>query len=255
MSNADALAPRGDIDEAGSLAVELAHAYQQMAAFYHHQLELTVPDADRRARGRDMTPDEAAEDTERIVTRPPDQISWFDINRLADRNPHEAVALWTRLKAQARDELASGHRTADALEWQGRPFGRARFLALRDSFRGDTPPQGGIEAALVDSAAEAFGDYLEWTEHLHMLSSVDMESERTRAERDGHWRPQRLSYAAAIDNASRMAERAHTRFLRTVKTLHEVRRMVATIYVSQAGQINVGSQQVNIAASPDDPDR
>ena len=66
-----------------------------------------------------------------------------------------------RVKTAARDELASGHRTGDALEWQGGPWDRARFLAIRDSFRGDTPPRDGIEAALIDSAAEAFSDYLE----------------------------------------------------------------------------------------------
>lgn len=83
---------------------------------------------------------------------------------------------------------------------------------------------------------------------------MDMEHEEARSERDWLWRPQRLSYAAAIEQAARMAERAHARFLRTVKTLQDVRRMAATIYVGQAGQINVGSQQVNIAPPPDDFD-
>ena len=64
------------------------------------------------------------------------------------------------LKAAARDELDSGHRTARALDWDGRPWDRARFLAIRDSFRADYEPRPGIETALVDLAAEAFGDYL-----------------------------------------------------------------------------------------------
>lgn len=58
-------------------------------------------------------------------------------------------------------ELASGHRTAAALDWHGRPWQRAHFLAIRDSFRADNPPRTGIKAALLDTAAEAFGDYPE----------------------------------------------------------------------------------------------
>jgi hypothetical protein len=242
----------GDASEVDSLAGELARAYRQMAAFYRDQLELTGPKADQRARGLDHSPDEAAADAARIWERPPDQVSWYDLNRLAERGPDAAVGAWKRVRAAARDELTSGHRTAQALEWQGRPWGRARFLAVRDSFRASTPPQSGFEAALMDTAAEAFSDYLEWSEHLHMQSSTEADTERNRLERDGYWSPPRLSMADAIDQSSRMAERVHTRFLRTVKALHEVRRLAATIYVGHAGQVNVGSQQVNIGPAPDD---
>jgi len=241
--------PSGDIAEADSLALEMARAYKQMARFFRDQLQLTGPAADERARGLDASPEEREADAARIQERPPDEVSWYDLNRLAERNPEAAAAIWRRLREAARNELASGHRIARALEWQGRPWDRARFLALRESLRGDTPPASGIEDALIDSAAEAFSDYLEWSEHLHRMSSVDMEHEHTRAERDGQWRPQRLGYAEAIENASRMAERAHARFLRSVKVLHEVRRSSPTLYVAQAGQINVGSQQLNMATA------
>ena len=47
-----------------------------------------------RARGADVTPAEAAADTERIRDRPPDQVGWFDLTRLAERDPAEAAAQW-----------------------------------------------------------------------------------------------------------------------------------------------------------------
>lgn len=238
----------GDMAGVGSLATELARAYRRMAAFYRDQLELDGRAADARARGLDFTPEEGMADTTRIQERPPKDVSWFDLNRLVERDPHELARAWQRIQTAARDELASGHRTAVALEWQGGPFSRARFLALRDSFREGTPSHNGIEAALVDSAAEAFSDYLEWTEHLHRMSSVEMEAERERADRDHRWRPQRLSYADAIEQAARMAERAHQRFLKTVKMLHELQRSAPALYVAHAGQINVGEQQVNLTA-------
>lgn len=43
-----------------------------------------------------------------------------------------------------------------------------------------------------------------------------------------------------------MAEWAHLRMLRTVKTLTDLRR-AGPVYVGHAGQVNVGQQQVNIA--------
>jgi hypothetical protein len=237
----------GEALEVETLASEIARAYRQMAAFYRDKLELTGPDADARARGIRDTPEEAAADLERIRDRPPDQVSWFDLTRLIERDPDEMEAMWHRLKGTARRELSSGHRTADALEWQGRPWDRVRFLAIRESFQDDDTPSSGIESALIDSAAEGFSDYLAWTEHLNRMVSLDMEHEKERAERDGRWRPMRLSYAEAVDQAARMAERAHTRFLRTVKMLQEVRRFAPAVYVGHAGQINVGAQQVNVA--------
>lgn len=39
------------IDEACTLATELARAYREMATFYHDKLELSGPEADARARG------------------------------------------------------------------------------------------------------------------------------------------------------------------------------------------------------------
>jgi hypothetical protein len=73
-------------EDVTSLATDLARAYQQMASFYHRQLELSGPDADRRARGLDYTPEEAAADLARIRERPPDEVSWFDLNRLVERD-------------------------------------------------------------------------------------------------------------------------------------------------------------------------
>jgi len=231
-----------DIAEADPLAVELARSFGQMVSFYRHQLEMSGPEADARARGADDPPDEAAADLARIRARPPDQVSWFDLNRVADRDPEALAEVWRALKAAARDELHSGHRTARALDWDGRPWDRARFLAIRDSFRADYRPGPGIEAALVDLAAEAFGDYLAWSEQLHMQAGTEAVIERNDLDRHGKWKPQRIFSADAMAESARMAERAHTRFLRTVATLGDLRR-TGPVYV---GQVNIAPQQVNI---------
>lgn len=234
--------------EAEPLAAELARAYERMVTFYRDQLEMSGPEADERARGADDPPDQAAADLARIRARPPDQVSWFDLNRVVDRDPEAFAELWQGLKAAARDELASGHRTARALDWDSRPWDRARFFAIRDSFRADYQPRPGIEVALVDLAAEAYGDYLSWSESLHRQASTEAEIERNDLARHGKWKPQRIWSAEAMAESARMAERAHKRFLQTVKQLHELQRSAPSVYIGNAAQINVGQQQVNVAS-------
>ena len=241
--------PADDPDESGALAQELASAYRRMAAFYHKQLNLSGPDADARARGRDSTPEEAVADLDRIREQPPDEVSWYDLERLVERDPEATVAIWTEVKAAAREELASGHRAARALDWEGDPWARARFLAIRANLRGDTPPASGIEAALVDMAAEAYSVWLEESEHAHMLASGEISRERLELERDGGYAPPRLVMAEAIEQAAGRAERAHKRFLQTVKSLTDLQRLAPSVYVKHAGQINVGRQQVNVATT------
>lgn len=238
--------PSGDLAEIGSLAVELVHAYREMTAFYRDKMRLTAAEADHRTRGLENTAEQAADDLARIRERSPDQVSWFDLQRLINHDPAAIAPLWSEMKVKAREELASGHRAAQTLEWKGGPWDRARFLAIRDSFREDTPPQNGIEAALIDTVAEAFSDYLGWSEHLHIQIGSEVEAERHQLLHDGGWSPPRHNIAEAIEQSSKMAERAHSRFLRTIKLLNELRRTSPTLYVGTAGQINVGAQQVNV---------
>jgi hypothetical protein len=232
--------------ETGSLASDLAHAYGRMVTFYRDQMQMSAADADAHARGTDDTPDEAAADLARIRDRPPDQVSWFDLERVVERDPEAMTELWQGLRVAAREELASGHRTAKALDWDGHPWDRARFLAIRDSFRADHDPSPGIESALVDLAAEAFGDYLAWSEQLHMQAATEVGLERHGLQRHGAWKPQRIGSAEAMEDSARNADRAHLRFLRTLKAIGDLRRP-GPVHVHQAGQVNVGAQQVIVA--------
>jgi hypothetical protein len=233
-------------DETGVLATELARAYRRMATFYHEQLNLSGAEADSRARGTDYTDEEAAADLTRIRERPPEEVSWFDLERLVERDPETMGTVWAEIKAAARKELASGHRTAQALAWDGRPWQRARFLAIRSSFRDVSPPQTGIEAGLIDMAAEAFSAWLELSEQYQMLAGTEAELERSSLERNGRWKPPHQITTEHTERVEHMAERAHLRFLKTVKMLTELRRLAPSVYVGHAGQINVGQQQVNV---------
>lgn len=216
-------------DETGALARELGRAYHELAKFYRDQLEMTPEAAAMRASGADDTPEQAAEETARIASAPADQVSWCALNRLADRNPADALAVWDRLKAEAREDLTSGHRAAQALAWDGRPWDRAQYLAIRDGFRAGEAPADAIEAALIDTAAQCFSEYLAATQTEQMLMSTEAERQEAQLERSGHWRPSHISTADAITQAAARAERMHARLLRTLAALDVRRRTPAII--------------------------
>jgi hypothetical protein len=48
-----------------------------------------------------------------------------------------------------------------------------------------------------------------------------------------------------------MSKRFHRMFLRTLHALRDLRRYAGPVIVQQAGQVNVGSQQVNVAGASD----
>jgi hypothetical protein len=187
----------------------------------------------------------------RISAQDPRRASWADLQQLASADPESIVDVWNRITAAARDELASGHRAAQALEWGSTPWRRARFLAIREGLRADTPPQSGLEALLIDTIAEATSTWLELTEQATMLAATEAELERDDLQRDRRWRPPHELMASEIARVEQRAEQAHNRLLRSIKALTELRRATPTIYVANAGQINVGSQQVNVTQQPD----
>jgi hypothetical protein len=174
-------------------------------------------------------------------------VAWGELSRLAERDPDAMNAAWTRIKEAAWAELKSGHRAARALERGGRPWDRARFLAVREAFRADWCPRGGIEDALIDTLAQSYATYLEWTARLHVRAAADGATEDAELKREGTWRPPRLTTAQATEQSAAMAERAHRMFLRTLRALQDLRRS-PSVAIAAAGQVNIGAQQVNVAA-------
>src|SRR4051812_42635143 len=65
---------------------------------------------------------------------PSDQVSWHSISSLIEADPDVGWGVWERVKAEAAEELASGHRAALAILWDDSPWQRAQFLAIRQAF-------------------------------------------------------------------------------------------------------------------------
>ena len=225
--------------EAGSLAREMAHAHHQMLTFYTRDLGLSNEEALARASG--------GADIERAETTPADQLDWWTLSDIAQVDPERARALWERALDEARDELMSGHRSAKAMEAHGGLWQRAQFLAILQAFIDAWEPRGGIEAALIDSLAQAFTSQLFWQARLTVLSSTEAERQDREIKQRGEWEPPTVDAAAAIDQAAAMVDRFNRLFARTLRALRDLRRYTPQVVVQNVGQMNLARAQVNVA--------
>lgn len=227
--------------ELGSVVRELGRGYAELVESYRAAWGITTAEADAKAH-------EAGDWTvEKVGTDPPDQIAWWALAQAIERDPAAGHAAWERIKAEARKELRSGHRTAQALEWGGKPWDRARYLAICGAFAEGWRPRGGIEAALIEVLAQSFSAYLLWTERVTTLAETEGQDEDARLKKEGHWHAPRQATAEWMAWCGDQAERSYKRFLTTLKVMQDLRRSPG-VFVASAGQVNLGAQQLNVAA-------
>jgi hypothetical protein len=232
---------------AGSLAREMARAYVEMLRFHKDLM-------DKSENPAGVAADLPARRRKRVMEAPPNQISWLTLGQVAQHDPERARAAWERIQTEALDELESGHRAAVALDWHLRPWERAPFLAIRESFRREWRPRGGIEDALIDMMAQAQTMYLLWLSRLHAQALGEGRAEDHMHQTRGIWDTPRLDVAAAMDQSAATADRFNRLFLRSLRAVRDLRRFAPTVVVQHAGQVNVGGQQVNVASGFDAPD-
>lgn len=195
-----------------------------------------------------------------------DRVGWDDLADLIEEDEGRGLALWQRLKAEAAEELATGMRTARALERPvaDRPADRAAFVAVLAALRRSLAPRDELEDLLVQQMAAVYDLHLSW----QSLLARRMEEEVWHGERDKRralewmgpaqreryealegWLPPRVSDAEAVEQAAVLSDRFQRAFLRLLKAFRDNRRLFASLIVA-GGQINIGEQQLNIAGHP-----
>jgi hypothetical protein len=108
-------------------------------------------------------------------------------------------------------------------------------------------PRGRVEWQLIDAMALAQSGWLFWLQTLSRWAGLEFEEfGRESKDRWGRATP-RLTTGEAIERAGAMADRFNKVFLRTLRTLCNLRRCSPRVIVQTAAQVNVGRQQVNVA--------
>jgi hypothetical protein len=224
--------------ELGSLARELARGYAELVESHRRTWGIGTAEAEEKAR----TPRERA--LELVRSDPPEQMTWWRLSTVMEHDPAAALDAWKRITTAARQEWRSGHRTAQVLEQGHKPWDRARFLVLREAFRDDWHPRGGVEAALIDLLAESFSEYLAWTERLTLYTETQGQSEDVKLKAEGHWLPPRMGEAKWMAWCAEQATASHRRFLMTLKTMQDLRRLPA-MSITSVAQVNVAQQMIS----------
>jgi hypothetical protein len=161
------------------------------------------------------------------------------------------LELWRNVRAYAQDEIESGHRAAGVVSY-GIDFGpldRARFLEARSALRREWDPLPGSESMLIDMLAQIQTAWEAWlAKHMVQitLGSSTRELERSKIRDQVTWLPERVSDEQAIQMSAAMVDRFNRLYIRTLRALRDLRRMAPSVTVQNAGQVNVGAQQVNV---------
>jgi hypothetical protein len=134
----------------------------------------------------------------------------------------------------------------------GVPSERARFIELRKSLAEQWQPQNGIEWRLIDQMTQAQTILDHW-----MYLSYSRATRETREMKRGEerWELPRVQEQDAQEFAAEMVDRWQRMFLRTVRALRDLRRYQPQVIVQNAGQVNIGSQQVNVAQNTREPSK
>jgi hypothetical protein len=192
----------------------------------------------------------AAHARDRARDCPPSQVSWFELDAIAQRDPNRALERWEEVKRAARGEVATGQRAARALEgYDSHCWSRARFLAVRAELTAAWRPRTAVEQHLIDQLAQWQSLTWYWLEKATAYSEMESTGARRPPSPTGPPDLPRLDRVAAVDRAVQMTDRFHRLYLRTLRALQDLRRL-RPVVVRAGGQVNIGHQQVNVGGAP-----
>jgi hypothetical protein len=181
------------------------------------------------------------------LTVPPDQVGWFDLADLAERDSESAARCWQALYQLALDELIGGHRAAAAVGAKDEtPWQRARFLALRASLAHEWEPRTGIEWTLIDMMAQAATLQEQWLSRLIAAIETQDRYAGSQYSARGRKEPARLSDAQMTQQCAEMSDRFSRVYLRGLRQLRDLRRYTPALRIETAHQVNVSEQQINV---------
>jgi hypothetical protein len=234
-------ASAGAFAEAAPLAGEMARVVGRMIADLEKHWDLTRDQALDRIHEHDPLV------IERIGTAPPSQLSFADLYTLSRHSPELAAQRWAEVMQAARNELRTGHRAASIVTPPGGSscWHKARLLAMRAELLDGWQPRNSVERLLVDTLMQVQCQYEQWLEVLTGRTTLQALHE---SEEEARWQPPRLTDSEAIEQAAAMVDRFHRIMMRTVRQLQNLRRNPPVVMVQNAGQVNVGQQQVNAVA-------
>ncbi len=232
--------------EARTLINELAVRFAGTVKHYVEEGKQTKEQTWEQAEG-------LAEHDRRVIEGTPHgALDWRHLSSLSHVDMQAALDLWHAIRQTARDAVESGAHVTEVVCPNATPIERAQLFALREQLIEGWKPQNGMERAMIDMLALSFSLYLHWTGIAHdrvlrTAEEVKVSKSESPMWSEGRWRFPTISESAAVDQAHRLADGYHRQFMRTLRQLRDLRRYAPPVIVNNGGQVNVASQQVNVA--------
>ncbi len=225
--------------EVEMLARKMAASYAGREAFFRDLYKLDPKKAKKRATA---SPKKAQHI---IDNKPSSEIDWYDLNTVYRQGPEGSYTqVWNQIKQDALDTLKGGGFVSAAVSEQS-PWRKATCLAARDQFSEEWQPRGGIEQTLIDMLAQTFVKWQMWIEMEVKWGALKDEYEWNDGREEPHSGPQ-MRYAESAKYAAQMADRSHRQFMRTLRSMRDLRRYNVNVTVTGAANVNVGPQQINV---------
>ena len=221
--------------EAALLGNRLAQVYEGRVQDFIRYVKMQPDEAARRGRQTRVP-----YSVEELRTLTPERVQWEDIEKMQESDPQQAWERWDSILSYAEQRVRGGIMGAAAVG-NATPFQQAEYMAVRDELGIDWKPRNGIESVLIEQMATAHLQFLRWQQTMIALLS----SEEWEAPKNAAPLPPRVTTAQAVEQAGQMVDKFSRIFLRTLRALVNMRRV--PIIVQNAGQVNVGQQQVNVA--------
>jgi hypothetical protein len=227
--------------EAAALASEMGAAMARLVEQYRKAMRLSAQEAVDR-----VEQPMCKYRQQRVMTCRPEEISWLDFEQLVVADRDSDARRVEEIQRLALDELQTGFRAA-LMSLESNPWERAQFLALRKELADQWQPRNGMERQLIDTMAQAQTAWMFWLRAVNNWA-LAFEAPRRRPRGSCPEEMQTITAADGMERAGAMADRFNKIFLRTLRALRDLRRYNPVVVVQNAGQVNVGGQQVNVAA-------
>lgn len=221
--------------------VEVRSLAQIMADAYWRALKA-------EAQGRIGGLRHALRDKQELLDTMPAGLEWYDLSYAEQNEPGSAPEVYAHIKQVARDHLESGDRAAEVVASElMRPWVRASYLVLRESFIADWKPTGSIEVRLIEMIAQLYSAYEHWMALSVQRVAFEHEREQYRIRENGKWRVMEVAANPEVNQAADMADRFNRLFLRTLRQLRDLRRYSVPVTINNPTQVNINEsgQQVN----------
>lgn len=221
------------------LGERMAAARAARLDYYMRGAGKSLAEAENALRGRKKDP------ATLLASKPGKHLTWIDFERVLGLGGEAPAELWDRTKREAHEAISSGIFINLATS-EGSPWMNAIGIALRDRFRAEWQPRGGVEETLIDALAQTFMKWQFWMEKEVRWGSVDDNLKWTEQEETQSGA--RLRFAESAEYSARMADRSHRQFMRTLRAMRDLRRYAGAVTIHNQGNVNIAAQQqVNTA--------